>query len=286
MRISTTQFFKLGVSSIQRQQAEMAETSLQLANGKRILAPSDDPTGTVVGLRLNTAIETTGQYQDNASQAQGRLEFEESTLAQVGVGLQRIRELALQGNNDTLSDQDRSFIATEAEQRLQELLDLANSRDANGEYIFAGSQSHTRPFSQTVGGFTYNGDDLPRSVQMSPVRRLAIGDSGDQVFMEILKGNGRFATVAGAANTGTGVIDNGTVTDLALWGACDTYTISFTTPDSFEIRDSASNLVTAGAYVSGSAIDFQGAQVVIQGAPEAGDQFTVSPSTDQSLFQT
>lgn len=287
MRISSNQLFKLGVSSIQRQQAQMSQTSLQLASGKRILAPSDDPTGTVVGLRLTTAIETASQYQDNAIQAQARLNLEETTLEELGAGLQRVRELALRGNNDSLSTQDRGFIATEIEQRLQELLGLANSQDANGEYIFAGSHSQTLPFAKTVTGFDYAGDDLPRSIQMSPVRQVAIGDSGRKVFMDIPNGNGDFTTAGGAGNTGTGVIGPGTVTDPAQWGAgADVYTISFTAVDAYEIRDSANTLVTSGAYVNGGAIDFQGVRVTIQGQVQSGDTFSIAPSTGQSLFQT
>lgn len=287
IRISTNQLFNVGVASIQRQQAQSSETSLQLASGKRILAPSDDPTGTVVGLRLTTAIETTTQYQDNSAQAQARLDFEESTLAAVGAGLQRVRELAVRGNNDSLSAQDRGSIATEIEQRIQEVLGLANSQDANGEFIFAGSRSHTRPFAQTPTGFDYAGDDRPRSVQMSPVRQVAIGDGGDQVFMDIPNGNGSFATAAGAGNTGTGVMGTGTLTDPPQWAAsAGVYTINFTTPDNYEVRDSANTLVSAASYAAGGAIDFKGLQVTVQGQPQAGDSFTVSPSTSQSLFQT
>ncbi len=285
MRVSTPQIFRLGVDSIQSQQAAVSKTTLQMASGKRILVPSDDPTGAVQGLALQGAIDTTEQYQKNAILAQARLQYEESLLEGAGNNLQRVRELALQGNNDTLANQDRGFIASELRQRLDELLTLANSRDANGEYLFAGTRSHTRPFSAGGGGFTYAGDTRQRLLQISPNRRVAIGDPGQDVFMAIPNGNGTFVVQDNPANTGTGVIDPGSVTDPGAW-VPDTYTISFTTPDTYEVRDSGGALVSNAGYVSGATIAFNGIQTSISGSPQTGDAFTIAPSTSQDVFST
>lgn len=284
MRLSTLQIFNQGVGAIREKQAQVAKTSLQLSNGKRILSPSDDPTGAVQSVEFRSAIQTTEQYQKNITQAKARLNLEESVLEGIGSNLQRVRELALQGNNATQTREDRSSIAAEVRQRLDEVLDLANTRDANGEYIFAGFKSQIEPFSPNAdGGFSYFGDDGQRSVRVGPLRHVATGDPGSKVFMEIPNGNGTFTTLDNPANTGAGVIDAGSVTNVALW-VPDSYTITFTVPDSYEVQDSAGTLLTSGAYTSGQAIGFAGLQVTIAGAPAAGDSFTLAPSQDQDLF--
>jgi flagellar hook-associated protein 3 FlgL len=287
LRISTSQIFRQGVGSIIEQQAKVSESSLQLATGKRILNPSDDPTGAVQSIELNTAIGTLEQYQKNIVLAEGRLEFEESQLQQVGDVLLRVRELAIQGNNGSLTNEDRGFIATELHQRLEELIGYANARYANGEYIFAGYQSQTQPFAADgAGGFNYSGDKGQRFLQVSATRQVAIADSGSALFMEIPNGNGTFTTLDNPANTGSGVIDPGSVTDPSLWAA-DTYTITFLAPDSYEVvRVSDGAVLLSNSYVSGGPINFAGVQTNIKGTPAAGDSFTVSTSTSQDMFST
>lgn len=287
LRISTAQIYSQGVGSILEQQSKVSETSLQLATGKRILNPSDDPTGAVQSIELNTAIGSLEQYQKNIVLAEGRLAFEESQLQQVGDVLLRVRELAIQGNNGSLTNEDRGFIAAELNQRLDELIDYANARYANGEYIFAGYQSQTHPFAADgAGGFNYFGDDGQRYLQASATRQVAIGDSGSELFMEIPNGNGVFTTLDSPANTGSGVIDPGSVIDPSLWSP-DTYTINFLAPDSYEVRDSSGALLASNTnYASGEAITFAGIQSNISGTPAVGDSFTVSPSTSQDMFST
>jgi flagellar hook-associated protein 3 FlgL len=287
LRISTSQIYNRGIEAILDQQSKVSETSLQLASGKRVLKPSDDPSAAVQGIELTSAMETLQQYQENIVQAEGRLNFEESTLQQVADVLQRSRELALQGNNATLTNEDRGFIASELRQRLDELLDQANARYANGEYVFAGFQSQTQSFApDNSGGFSYSGDGGQRLLQVSETRQIAISDPGSAVFRDIPNGNGTFTTLDNPANTGSGVIDPGSVTDPALW-APDSYSISFVTPDSYEVvRASDSAIVASGTYNSGEAINFAGIQTDISGTPAAGDSFTVSTSTPQDVFTT
>lgn len=287
IRISTSQIFSQGVRSILDQQSKVSESSLQLATGKRILNPSDDPTGAVQGVELSSAIGSLEQYQKNITLAEGRVQFEESQLQQVGEVLLRVRELAIQGNNGSVTDEDREFIAAELHQRLDELMAYANARYANGEYVFAGNRSQTQPFAADgVGGFNYLGDAGQRFLQVSPNRQVAIADPGTELFMDIPNGNGTFTTQDTATNTGSGVIDPGTVIDPALW-ASDTYTITFLAADSYEVvRTSDSAVLLSASYVEGGPINFAGIQTNIKGTPAVGDSFTVSSSTAQDMFST
>lgn len=191
MRVSTSQVFRNGVESIQRSQQDLSRTQLQLGSGKRILTPGDDPSGAVQSLQLSSAVGKLEQYERNALSLIQRLRSSETVMGSVVDGLQRVRELVVQGNNGTQTNETRAMIAAEIRQSLDELLQLANTRDANGEYLFAGLSSWTQPFVRTGDGdVAYQGDEGQRAVQISAVRTVPLGDSGQQVFMDIPNGNG------------------------------------------------------------------------------------------------
>lgn len=191
MRLSTSQIFQQSVTAMQTKQAELAKTQLQLATGEKILAPSDDPAAATRILELNHVLETTEQYQRNADFADTRLSLEEAALTDVGDLLQRIRELSVQANNDTLNAEDRQAIAAEVRVSLDGLIQMANSKDADGEYLFSGFKTDTEPFSDDgSGNFTYAGDQGQRNLQIGANRQVAVGDSGDEVFMKIDDGAG------------------------------------------------------------------------------------------------
>jgi flagellar hook-associated protein 3 FlgL len=284
LRLSTTAIFRVGIDSVIGNQTKLARTQNELSTGKRINQPSDDPTGAVQALDLQRGIETTKQYQRNASLAQTRLTLAENVIAQANDELQRIRELTVAANNDTQDSQTRAGIAAEIEARLAGLVALANTRDANDEYIFAGFRSQAVPFTPDgSGGYVYNGDAGQRRLQISATREIADRDSGADVFMRIASGNGIFATSASAANTGSGTIDVGEVTNLGAW-VPDDYTLRFTSPTAYEVLDGGGATVTTGTYTAGDPIAFNGVQVTVTGAPATGDEFTVAQSTPRDLF--
>jgi flagellar hook-associated protein 3 FlgL len=190
MRISTSQLFQQGVEAMLARQADLAKTELQVASGKRILRPSDDPAASVRILDLQEAQSRLAQYQRNADAAYARLDREETALQGIENLLQRVRELAVRASNDTLSADDRSAVAAEVNEQIGAFLQLANSRDANGEYIFAGFKSLDEPFSHDGNGnFSYDGDNGQRRVQIGDNREVATGDPGT-LFMD-------FAAAAG-----------------------------------------------------------------------------------------
>jgi flagellar hook-associated protein 3 FlgL len=285
MRISTNQIYQNGVNGILDQQAQLSKTQIQMSTGKKVVTPSDNPAGAAQILQLQHSIDLTNTYQSNITSANQTLGSEENALSSGTTLLQNIRDLAVQANSGALTDQDRQAIAQQIQQDLASLVGVANSQDGNGNYIFAGNRTNTLPFVRTAGGISYGGDQGQSMVQIGANRQIASSDSGYAAFQAIRNGNGTFTTTYGSANTGTGVIDAGQVTNQAAW-VPDTYTLTFLTPTTYEVRNSASNLVSSGTYQSGAAIAFNGVQVTVSGAPAAGDTFTVAPSTNQDVFTT
>ncbi len=196
MRISTSQIFQQSVDAMLAKQRELAKTELQVANGKRILNPSDDPSASVRILDLKETQDRLTQFQRNADAATAKLSQEETALDGIESLLQRVRELAVQGANGTLGTTDRQSIAAEVREHIAGYLQIANTQDANGEYIFAGFKTLTEPFSHDgVGNFTYSGDNGQRKLQIGETREVAIGDPGE-IF------EGFAASAGGTTNIG------------------------------------------------------------------------------------
>lgn len=213
MRISTAQMYQGGLDAILQRQSGLARTQEQISTGKRILSPADDPAGAANLLGIRQSTQAVQQYQENIGAARAQLQLEESTFGAVNQVFDRVREFGLQAINPALSDADRRSIATELRQRLDDLIALANTRNASGEYLFAGFQGHTRPFvAQPGGGVRFEGDAGQRLLQIGPDRQIAVNDSGIDLFMAVPRGNGVIATLAYPENGGDGVILPGTVT--------------------------------------------------------------------------
>jgi flagellar hook-associated protein 3 FlgL len=185
-RLSTAQLYDRGIAGMLEQQSKLSQTQLQIASNKRILTPSDDPVGAAYVLDLRTAISQTEQYQENADRAYARLELQESVLEGVDNLVPRIKELTIQGLNDSNSATDRAAIAQELRQINDQLLGLANTKDSNGEYIFAGYDADAIPFANPADGvFSYSGDAGSRTLQISASRQVQDRENGFDVFMDI-----------------------------------------------------------------------------------------------------
>ena len=289
MRLSTLGFSTGTVNAMLDQQAALAKLQNQVALGLRVSTPADDPIAAVHILELQRAQSESAQFSKNSTLAQNRLNLEEQALVDTGNVMTRVRELLIQaGNVATLSNTDRQSIATELAARLDELNNIANRQDGNGEYLFAGYSTKTMPFSGGDGTpISYVADQGNRQLQISTTQRVSDSHSGFDVFMNIPEGNGTFVTGVPPTNTGSGAIDVGTVVDRPSW-VPDDYTITFTSPTTYEVTDGATpaNVVSTGAYTSGAAIQFNGVSVKVTGAPATGDTFSVDRSRSESIFQT
>src|SRR6185369_13890271 len=118
MRVSTSWIYSVGASDLSRKQAEMLRTQQQLASGRRVLVPSDDPIAASAALGVEQARALNEQYGRNQGFAQDTLRLAESTLAQAGEALQDVRELAIAAGNDTLSAADRASLAVSVRGKL------------------------------------------------------------------------------------------------------------------------------------------------------------------------
>jgi len=118
MRVTTRGAFLNGLRAMQSLQQALDYTQRQISSGRRILSPSDDPIGSSRSLELREAISRIEQFNRNGTIAGNRLAQEETALGSINNVLQRVRELALQANNATQSDESRGLIAVELREQL------------------------------------------------------------------------------------------------------------------------------------------------------------------------
>ena len=184
MRVSTSMIYDQGVIALQKQSAALLHTGQQIATGRKILTPSDDPVGSARALDVSQSKSVNQQFITNQGYAEDALKLVEGQLDGAGEIIRYARERVLAAGNPALSDVDRKSIATDLRAQFDAMLAIANTRDANGDYLFAGYKSDTSPFEKNTETLTaaYKGDQGIRTMQVSSSRFMPVSFGGERVF--------------------------------------------------------------------------------------------------------
>ncbi|KAA5971060.1 MULTISPECIES: flagellar hook-associated protein FlgL [Pantoea] len=186
MRISTNMIFDQQVRGITDSQASWLKVGEQLSSGRRVTNPSDDPIAASRAVVLSQTQQKGSQYALARTFAEQGLSLEENALKGVTSSIQSAQTLIINGSTGTLSDDDRGSIATQLEGIRAQLLNQANSQDANGRYIFAGYKTDSAPFVDGAGtGVTYTGGTEAITQKVDTSRTMTVAHTGDNVFMSI-----------------------------------------------------------------------------------------------------
>lgn len=186
MRITNGMLSATFMQDLNRNLRGLAKYQHQLATGKRISRPSDDPVAIVHSLRLRSDLGDIEQYGKNADHALAWLNTTETALAQAGDVLQRARELAVYGANGTLPQESRDAIAEEVKQLFDQMVQIANTSYA-GQYVFAGTETKTQPFTgnlsdATPAAVTYAGNDGAKTTETGAGQTIAYNLDGHKAF--------------------------------------------------------------------------------------------------------
>ena len=193
MRISNNTIYQSGISNINSLQSDQVKLQQQISTGRRITSPSEDPVASARALEISTAQGINSKFADTRQTAQLKLNTLESNLTSVTNLLVSTQSTLVAAGNGGYSDQERGFIATELSSSLDSLIALANTKDASGNFLYAGFQTSTQPFVANATGATYAGDSNQQLLQVDSQRQMAVNVSGDNVFQA--GGNDVFATM-------------------------------------------------------------------------------------------
>ncbi|WP_442488200.1 flagellar hook-associated protein FlgL [Halomonas litopenaei] len=290
MRISTVTMYDQSVSSLNRQQSEFLHLSQQLASGKRVVNPSDDPQAASRAVAVSQAQAVTQQYTDARVSARNALSQEESVLNSASDALASAKALVIQASNDTLSDADRQSIASELRGVYETLIGQANATDGNGRYLFGGYADGTAPFFDSGSGIEYVGGDKVREQQVDASRFMPVGDTGADIFSSVPSGAGYVAEQGD--NSGSVTFAGPDVVDNSDAGYGKRYQVEFGGTDDaptysvkVEVENNSDNWVSAGAALEdqpydpeGTSVEVGGLRLELEGAPATGDSVTFGPA--------
>ncbi|OIV47539.1 flagellar hook-associated protein 3 [Sodalis sp. TME1] len=189
MRLSTSMIYQRNLDAISESYSKWENTGQQLATGKRVNVPSDDPIAASQAIKLGQSQALNSQYSAARTSATNSLSAETTVLEQVTDVIQSAQTLLVQAGDGTLSDQDRQSLATQLQSYKDQLLNLANSQDGNGNYLFAGYKTNSAPFVEAEdGSVSYSGGGQAMTQQVDASRSMTVGDTGSAVFMSLTAG--------------------------------------------------------------------------------------------------
>lgn len=209
------------LAALNQTKLEAQQAELELASGRSVNQPSDNPTAAALLVENNDQATFNAGYLQSLTAVQGQVSTADSTLSSVVTALHRAISLGVEGANGTLSDSDRAAIATELQGIQSELVSLANTT-YQGRFVFAGTNTNTAPFvvDNTVpSGIRYVGNTDVNQVSIGNGYKLTVNQPGSQLFAA--PGNDVFGAINGliqALQTNTGIGDA-----VSLLGAASSY---------------------------------------------------------------
>lgn len=279
MRISSNLFFQTGLNSINAQQSDLVHLYKQVGSGQRMVTPSDDPLAAAQAINVSQTLAMSERYAANRQVASQNLGMQDNILRTVTLQLQDVKTRLVEAGNGTMSDVDRNMLAEVLQGARDSLLNLANSTDGNGQYLFSGSKGNSAPFTDAG---VYVGDSSLRLVQVDQTRQMAVADLGIDIFSRAAPGTVGFVTIPDSNNDGTGQFGKTVVTNPSSGDAIGKKVeITFTGPNSYTVTldgvlpgvSHSYDPDTGGTLLGGS----YGVEVGFSGTPENGDTFTLVP---------
>jgi flagellar hook-associated protein 3 FlgL len=173
MRVSTNSFtdnFLYQMGQLQTQQSTLQN---QATTGLSLTLPENDPSGMDQVLNLQTEASSDTQYQSNISQIQSSANTASDALTSLQSLVEQAGQIATEANGVDSSSQLSSY-ATQVGQLIQQALQIANTQDSQGNYIFGGTETGTPPFSAATGAngnvtaVTYNGNSSVANSEIAP----------------------------------------------------------------------------------------------------------------------
>jgi flagellar hook-associated protein 3 FlgL len=307
--------FEQSTASMNRQQNDLMKVSQQIASGRRVVNPSDDPQAASRAVGVDQAKAVTEQYSDARVSARNSLSQTESILNSVSDAVISAKTLLIQASSDTLSDVDRDSVASELKGIYETMIGQANATDGNGRYLFGGYKDNAPPFVKDVeGNVQYNGDSNAREQRIDASRLMPVADNGETIFKSVPSGAGYVAEAKredGSLNQGNVTFRGPQIRDVNNEDYGSDYRVSFAdnagvleyqvqrfdaVNDSWEDTDTDSVALPSGRWTDdvneeGSiSLEFGGLSIDLEGAPEPSDEILVaqagSEQREPDLFRT
>ncbi|USE38274.1 flagellin [Endozoicomonas sp. SCSIO W0465] len=200
MRVSTAQQQAMILQDVQNISQRQLEGWNQVATGKQITQPAQAPGNWTQLQSVNREISQTNHYLNTITALTSQLQLEDTLLQSYTGYLQDIRSLVLQANNPALAAVDLATLGQEVMQWRNAIIGLLNTRDAEGYYLFAGSQTSTPPVTVTTASdgsesFVFNTNNDIRQITVASDITMSSTDSADALCFTVNDGESGFNAI-------------------------------------------------------------------------------------------
>lgn len=323
-RVSTANSYDATITRINQRTAELTQTQEKLSAGKRVLRATDDPVAATLAEREGNRLSRVQADLRALERSRSALEQAESTLGGAVDLLHRFKELLVQGGNASLSASDRRSISQEMRGLRDQLLNLANSQDSEGNALLGGLgvvNTLGKPFADLYG--SNPGVEFQAIAGQAAATETGLPNrvDGQYALMRNLTGNGTFTVENRSGNvlvTGGSLLPVDPLQTPQPSGAVlpydpnatsqGRYTLivaeSSTTPGTLELQVTVASKdvdppvaaptiapINLGPYTPGQPINFSnrtvqfdGVQLTLSGSAAPGAEFHIAPSEPGDLF--
>ncbi|WP_070968780.1 flagellar hook-associated protein FlgL [Vibrio sonorensis] len=286
-RISSFHNYQSVQNDLRRQEHAVHHNQAQLASGKKLMSPSDDPLATHYIQNINQQSEQLRQYMDGIVLSRNRLEHHEVIVANTESFADEAKRTVMEMINGALSPEDRFAKKRELEEIANNFLNLVNVQDESGNYIFAGTKPKNQPFfKDRDGNVVYAGDDYQRKMKISNALEMPINDPGSKMFMEIDNPFGDFEPTYKIGESSELLLERAINTNV---DDQSTYKLTFVDmPNSkygYQLERDGS-VVQADEFDPSQGIKYEGVTIQVKGQIDKGDEITLEPRRTYSIFET
>jgi flagellar hook-associated protein 3 FlgL len=191
MRVADSTFYANMKKNLGLRRDELAQAQERAVSGLRVEKPSDDPLAFTQARTHTSEGARASAYERAITNTVPSLEVTDTALNDVNNVMLRVRDIAIQGANDTLNATDRDGLVKELDGLKQALVTLANTKSGD-RYIFGGYKDQTPPYDQSG---VYSGDTATQQVEVARNVMLPVGVTGDRVFGDVNGGQDMFAAI-------------------------------------------------------------------------------------------
>lgn len=298
MRVTTNLIFDKNFRAINSSQGQLSDIQTQLASGKKLLRPSDDPVGASQVIRLTEEIDKITQYKRNNDLVTNALELQETSLRSINDVVNRARVLAVQSGNGILSEADKQALGAEFEQIRNQVIDLMNTQNASGEFIFSGFQASSQAFefnpSAANANIKFVGDNGTNVMQLSDSVSIQSTTSGQTLFEDVrARLSFSLSGASGAVVEDYKIKNQGTFDRFhqanfdPLVPANNEYRFEVVSPTQIQVSNIGTGaLVETLPFQSGEIATFNGVELTLQGNVGDSIQLDLNRPQKTNLAQT
>ncbi|CDT89046.1 Flagellar Hook associated protein [Vibrio coralliirubri] len=285
-RISSFHNYQSVQNDLRRQENKVHHNQAQLASGKKLQSPSDDPLATHYLQNIGQQSEQLKQYVDAITLVRNRLEHHEVLVSNTEGFADEAKRTVMEMINGALSPEDRLAKKREIQELASNFLHLANSQDESGNYTFAGTKPKNQPFFRdNQGNVTYQGDDYQRKMRVASSFEMAMNDPGSKMFMEIDNPFGDYEPQYELESASELLLERATNRTKDS----STYKVTFvdmqTGNYAYQLEKDGT-VVAAEDFDPSTGIVYEGLNIQLKGQITKGDSITLEPRKTFSIFDT